>query len=104
MKVEQKGRNDTGYDNAEGRGKNLEYIVRILDDRGNNETADSLHSNNRPYDASIPSQEALRFDCGCIFEINSNIGNYDTWESHLDVSNVEAGSASFQDSLWIQKI
>ena len=75
MKVKQKGGNDTGNDNTKGRGKHFENIVRVFDNRGNNQSTDGLYRDYRPDNARVTTQEALLMNCCRVFKIDGNVGN-----------------------------
>lgn len=75
MKVEQECRNDARNDNAKRCRKDLEHIVRVLDHRRDNKSADGLNNDNRPYDPRVPSQEALPLQRSGIFKVDCNVRN-----------------------------
>ena len=97
MKIEQKGRNDAGNDNTEGSSKYFENIVGVLDDRGHNEATDGLDCDDGPNNTRVSTQKALLSN-GCrVLNIDSNVGNHDRWQSHLNVSDPERCATAFED-------
>ena len=75
MKIKKECRNDARNDDTERCRKDLEHIVRVLDHRRDNQSANSLNSDHRPYGTRVPSQEALLLHRSGIFKVDSNVRN-----------------------------
>jgi len=97
MKIKEKGRNDAGNDDTEGRCKDFEHIVRVLYHGRHNEAANGLYGDHRPHDPRVATQESLFLHRRRVFEVNGNVGNEDGGESHLHVTNPERGPTAFED-------
>ena len=60
-------------------------------------STDGLDGDDGPNNTRISTQKALLSN-GCrVLNIDSNVGNHDRWQSHLNVSDPERCATAFED-------
>jgi len=77
MEVKEDRRQNTGNDDTERRGENLENVVCVLDHNSHDQSPDSLYRNDRPDDRRVTTQKPLLGYRRGVFRIDREKGNDD---------------------------